>query len=100
MKTYLTQPEKLVKGCASYTQYSNPLLCAQAWETHLLGSIEKCLSESEGAKDKKVAAAKFQGWLQKLGSDELVVYTDRSRKTDLVGNTIGTSTVGVLRWKG
>ena len=99
-KARFTRLEKLAKSCASYTQYSNPLLCAQPWETHLLGGIEKCLSATEGAEDKKVAAAKFQGWLQKLGSDKLVEYTDGSQKTDLVGNTIGTGTAWVLRWKG
>ena len=99
-KARFTRLEKLAKSCASYTQYSNPLLCAQPWETHLLGGIEKCLSATEGAEDKKVAAAKFQGWLQKLGSDELVAYTDGSQKTDLVGNIIGTGTAWVLHWKG
>lgn len=73
-KAHLTRLEKLAKICASYTQYSNPLLCAQPWETHLLGGKEKCLNATEGAKDKNVAVAKFQGWLQTLGSDELVAY--------------------------
>ena len=71
-KAHLTRLEKLAKICASYTQHSNPLLCAQPWETHLLGGKEKCLKATEGAKDKKEAAARFQGWLQTLGSDELV----------------------------
>lgn len=95
-KAHLTRLEKLAKICASYTQYSTPLLCAQPWETHLLGGKEKCLSATEGAKDKKVAATKFQGWSQKLGSDELVAYTDGSQKTDLVSNIIGTGTAWVL----
>lgn len=58
-------------------------------KTHLLGGMEKCLSATEGAKDKKIAAAKFQGWLQKLVSDEIIVYSDKSHKTDLMGNTVG-----------
>lgn len=68
-------------------------------KTHLLGGIEKCLSVTEGAKDKKVAAAKFQGWLQKLGSDKIVVYSDGSQKTDLMSNTVGTGTAWILCWK-
>ena len=59
---------------------------------HLLEGMEKCLSVTEGAKDKKVAAAKFHGWLQKLGSDELITYTDESQKTDRVDKIIGTGT--------
>lgn len=64
-----------------------------------MGGIDKCLSVMEGGEDKKVAAAKFQDWLQKLDSDELVVYTDGSQKTDLVGNIISTGTAWVLHWK-
>ena len=99
MKVHLTQLKKLAKICVSYTQYSNPLLYVQPWEMHLLGGIEKCLSATEGAEDKKVAAAKFQGWLQKLDSDELIAYTNGSQKTDLVGNIIGTGTVWIICWK-
>ncbi len=32
------------------------------------------LKRNGRAKDKNVAVAKFQGWLQTLGSDELVAY--------------------------
>ena len=85
---------------SEHTQYSNPLLYAQQWEAHLLGGKEKCLNITEEAKDKKVATAKFQSWLQTLGLDELGVYTDGSQMTDLMGNTIGTGIAWVLHWKG
>lgn len=99
-KDKLTRLEKLANICSLYTQYSNPLLCAQPWERHILGGGENCLSATGGAKDKKVAAANFQVWLEKLGGNELVAYTDRSQKSDLEGNIIGTGTAWVLQWNG
>ena len=56
---------------------------------HLLGGKEKCLKATGGAKDKNVVATNFHGWLQALGSDELVVYADGSQKTDSEGGTCG-----------
>ncbi len=72
------------------------LLYTQSWETHILEGIEKYLTVMEGVKDKKVAAANFQHWLEKLGADELVAYIDGLQKTDLIGNTIGTGIAWVL----
>lgn len=40
----------------------------------------------------RVVAAIFYCWLQPLGSDELVAYSDGS---DNMGNTIGTGSLGV-----
>ena len=48
-------------------------------------------------KRQKVAAAKFQSWLQLLGWDELVVYIDGSLKKDLMRKTIDIDTAWVLQ---
>lgn len=59
---------------------------------HLLEGIQKCLSELEGVKDKKVAVAKFQDWCKaRLRYANNIYYM--FLKIDFVGNTISIGTV-------